>query len=667
MKIPAPLPAFSRAVIEQVRPNVDDGRFPLRRIRGDAVTVSAFVHADGHDALTAVLLHRKKGDAAWKETRMLLRGEGTDVWDAEFVVPDLGFYEYTVIAWVNAHASAVRDLAKKQEAGQDVRDALEELARLWESAATAAPGEPAARLQQAAQRLRSAPDAQSAVALARDPARDQDCFQITDRSTASRADRVYEILVERDRALIGAWYEMFPRSTSPDPARPGTLRDCAARLAYVAKMGFDVVYLPPIHPIGRTFRKGPNNSLQAGPHDPGSPWAIGDVSGGHKAVHPELGTLADFDALVAEGRRLGLEIALDIAFQCSPDHPYVSAHPEWFKHRPDGTIKYAENPPKKYQDIYPFDFEGPDRAALWEELKSVFLFWAARGVRIFRVDNPHTKPFRFWEWVIGEVRREVPDAVFLSEAFTRPTVLKYLAKVGFSQSYTYFTWRNSKQALTAYFTELASPETREFLRPNLFVNTPDILHEFLQTGGPPAHQVRLALAATLAPSYGVYGPVFELMESRAWPGTEEYVDSEKYQVRFWSLETRESLADFIRLLNTIRRDNPALRRPGGLRFHAIDNDNLIAYSKASADGTNLLLIVVNLDPFNTHAGWVTIPLSEWGLGETEAYQVHDLLSEARYFWHGARNFIQLDPRACPAHIFRLRRKMKTEKDFDYFL
>lgn len=660
-------PAFSRVAIEHVRPQVDDGRFPIRRVQGETVTVSAFIHADGHDALTAVLRYRQKGGPLWQEAFMTLRGQGTDVWDADFALAELGIYEYTVQAWVDEFGSLKRDLIKKIAAGQDVGDLVEEIALLFDKTAPHAPGIFGERLRASAKELRRSDGETAAQAVVTAPGLADAARRSADRRTAATSDRIYEVLVERPRALTGAWYEMFPRSTSPDPKRPGTLKDCADRLSYVAEMGFDVVYLPPIHPIGDTFRKGPNNTLKAGPNDPGSPWAIGNKTGGHMAVHPDLGTLADFDALVAEARRLRMEIALDIAFQCSPDHPYVTEHPEWFKHRPDGTIKYAENPPKKYQDIYPFDFECAAWPALWEELKNVFLFWAKHGVRTFRVDNPHTKPFRFWEWVIREVRIKYPDAIFLSEAFTRPPVLKYLAKVGFSQSYSYFTWRNSKRELTTYFTELTGAETREFLRPNLFVNTPDILHEYLQSGGRPAHQIRLVLAATLGASYGVYGPTYELGDNRAIPGTEDYRDSEKYQVRHWAIESPDSLKDFIAQINGIRRENPALRANGGLKFHAIDNDNLIAYSKMTSDGTDLLLVVVNLDPFNAQSGWILLPVSDWGIGSGESYQVHDLLSDARYFWHGDRNYIRLDPSVCPAHIFRVRRKIKSERDFDYFL
>jgi starch synthase (maltosyl-transferring) len=432
-------------------------------------------------------------------------------------------------------------------------------------------------------------------------------------------------------------------------------------------MGFDVCYLPPIHPIGGTHRKGRDNTPAAGPDDPGSPWAIGGAEGGHTAVHPALGTLADFDRFVAAARAQGIEVALDLAFQCSPDHPWVGEHPEWFRWRPDGTLQYAENPPKKYQDIYPLNFETEHWTELWEALRRVVLFWIDHGVSIFRVDNPHTKPFAFWEWLIAEIRAQHPEAIFLAEAFTRPKVMSNLAKLGFSQSYSYFTWRNTKEELTAYFTELTQGETREYMRPNLFVNTPDILPEFLQFGGRPAFYVRLVLAATLGATYGIYGPPFELCETAAVPGSEEYLGSEKFEIRHWNLDRPESLRDFIAWLNRIRRDNPALHNDRSLRFLAVDNPAMIFYAKESRDGSNIVLVVVNLDPHHPQSGWVTVPIEEMGLDPQQPYQVHELLSDARYLWHGAHNYVALDPQVVPAHIFRVRRRIRTERDFDYFM
>jgi starch synthase (maltosyl-transferring) len=474
--------------------------------------------------------------------------------------------------------------------------------------------------------------------------------------------------VDPVRARFSAWYELFPRSASPDARRHGTFRDCLARLPYVSSMGFDVLYLPPIHPIGLSERKGRNNRLDPGPQDPGSPWAIGAPQGGHKRIHPELGTIEDFRALVAAARERGIEIALDIAYQCSPDHPYASEHPEWFLQRPDGSIQYAENPPKKYQDIYPFHFETPAWQALWRELKSIVDFWIGEGVCIFRIDNPHTKPFAFWEWLIGSVKAEHPDVIFLAEAFTRPKVMHRLAKLGFTQSYTYFAWRNTKHEIVEYFTELTQTPSCEYFRPNLWPNTPDILTEYLQFNGRAGFMVRLTLAATLGASYGIYGPAFELLEHEPRePGSEEYLDSEKYQRRVWDLEQPASLAPFIARVNRIRCENIALQSDWSLRFHRIDNDALIAYSKRSDDGGIVLLCVVNLDPHHAQAGWLELDLEALDIPEGGRFQAHDLLSEARFLWQGRRNYVALDPSRGPAHVLLVRRRVRTERDFDYFL
>jgi starch synthase (maltosyl-transferring) len=464
---------------------------------------------------------------------------------------------------------------------------------------------------------------------------------------------------------------MFPRSAGAD-GEHGTFRDLESRLDYVAGMGFDVLYLPPIHPIGTTHRKGKNNARTALPGDVGSPWAIGSPEGGHKSVHPELGTLEDFRRLVRTAREKGLEIALDVAFQCSPDHPYVAEHPDWFRTRPDGTIQFAENPPKKYEDIVPFDFDTADRRALWDELASVFEHWIAQGVEIFRVDNPHTKPFRFWEWLIDRIHAEHPEVIFLSEAFTRPKVLYRLAKLGFTQSYNYFPWRNHKGELVEYFTELTRSEVVEYCRPSLWPNTPDILTERLQGGGRPAFAQRLVLAATLGASYGIYGPAFELQESAPRePGSEEYLDSEKYQLRSWDLERPDSLRDLIARVNRIRRENPALQQNRTLVFHGVDNDRMLCYSKSAEEHSNVVLVVVNLDPHHRQSGWTSLDLEALGLGEEaredRPFQVHDLITDARYLWQGGRNYVELDPHAVPAHVFRIRRRVRREEDFDYFV
>jgi len=655
-----------RAIVENVQPSVDAGRFPIKRSAGQPVTVTADIFTDGHDKLAAVLRYRHAGEAAWQEIAM--QPEVNDVWSAEFVAASLGRYEFTVSAWIDSFASWRDALTKKVAAGQDVSSELLEGAELVRQAAQRATGADAAWLNEQARllahtrgrtrvrRVDAALAATLADAMRRHP----------DRSRATNAPGVYGVTVDPPYATFGAWYEMFPRSAAAAPDAHGTFEDVEKRLPYIAEMGFDVLYLPPIHPVGRTHRKGPNNTPGAGPGDPGSPWGIGAEEGGHTAIHPELGSAGDFRHLVGAARRLGIEVALDIAFQCSPDHPWVKEHPEWFRHRPDGTIQYAENPPKKYQDIYPLNFDSPRWTELWDELKRVFLHWIEQGVRLFRVDNPHTKAFPFWEWVIREVREEHPEAIFLSEAFTRPKVMRYLAKCGFSQSYTYFTWRNAKRELEEYLTELTQTDVREYLRPNFFTNTPDILHEFLQTGGRPAFQIRLILAATSVGSYGIYGPGFELCDARAVPGTEEYHDSEKYQIRHWQLDQPHSLRDLIARVNQIRKRHPALRHDRRLQIVPVDNDQILCFAKSTPDLSDVVVVVVNLDPHHTQTGWVELPLEALGIPGDRPYQMHDLIGEGRYLWLGARNYVALDPQVMPAHVFRVRHRERTERDFDYY-
>jgi starch synthase (maltosyl-transferring) len=649
-----------RVVIERISAELDCGRFPAKATLGEIVEIEADIFADGHDRIAAALRYRAVGAATWLEVPM--EALVNDRWRARFEPDRLGFYEFTIEAWVDEFASWRDGLEKKVAAGLDVQSELLEGAELVLAASARANGADARRLADRGASLKGDGSAASRIEMALAASIRDAVSRHPDRSRSTAYPRTLRIEVERERAAFGAWYEMFPRSAAAEPGRHATFADCEARLPYVAEMGFDVLYLPPIHPIGTTYRKGANNAPACSPGDPGSPWGIGSREGGHTAVHPELGTLADFDRLVARAREHGLEVALDIAFQSSPDHPWVREHPEWFRHRPDGSIQYAENPPKKYQDIYPLHFENGAWRELWNELLGVALFWIDHGVRIFRVDNPHTKPLRFWEWWIREIRSRHPDVIFLSEAFTRPKPMRHLAKSGFSQSYTYFTWRNSKAEIVEYFTELAQPEMRFALRPNLFVNTPDILHEYLQTGGRPAFAVRLVLAATLAASYGIYGPPFELVEARAHPGTEEYVDSEKYQVRHWDLDRPGHLRALIRRMNEIRRENPAVKYDGSLRFHPVDNDQILAYSKATPDGANALLVVVNVDPHNTQSGWVDVDLDALDLAEDEAYEVHDLLGDGRYIWRGRRNFVMLDPGAQPAHVFRVNRAARPAHD-----
>lgn len=648
-------PSPSRLIIEAVSPEIDGGAFPIKRTVGEVVEVSADIFADGHDLLCAAILHRRAGEPAWTESRLMPLPN--DRWEGQFRVgTELGEHEYTLQAWVDRFGSWRRDLAKKAEAGLEVSSELLEGAELIRETARRIGFPEAPWLDARAELIAGEAEQTERVAAALDPDLAERMDYHADRSNGVTYDRVLRVLIERERARFGSWYEMFPRSASPEPGRHGTFRDVEALLPYVAGMGFDVLYLPPIHPVGRSFRKGRNNSLTPEPGDVGSPWAIGGPEGGHKSIHPELGTLDDFDRLVARAAEHGLEIALDIAFQCSPDHPYVREHPGWFRHRPDGTIKYAENPPKKYQDIYPLNFECDDWQGLWNELLDVFLFWAGHGVKIFRVDNPHTKPFRFWDWVIAELRRRHPDVILLAEAFTRPKIMKRLAKGGYPQSYSYFTWRNRRREIEEYFTELTQTECVDYMRPNLFANTPDILHEYLQTGGRPGFLIREVLAATLGASYGIYGPPFELcVGTPVKRGSEEYLDSEKYQIVHWNREAPHSLRDFIGRVNRIRRENPALQFDRNLRFFHADNDSILCYGKLTPDRSNAIVVVVSLDPTNVQSGWVNLPIEELGLGSgpDRAYEVHDLIDDARYVWHGEWNFVRLNPDACPAHIFRV--------------
>ena len=654
----------SRVIIESVTPEIDAGRFPIKRIVGAETIVEAVIVVDGHDAMSCVLLYRKEDSADWIEVPM--EPQGNDRWRASFRVKELGRYSYTVRAWVDHFKTWSRDLGKRVQAGQDVSVDLLIGAEMVEAASRRAPHTHSGWLASFAEGLRAGGDGATEQAISTELARLM--FLHAERRFAATYQRELAIVVDRERAQFGAWYELFPRSTSSEPGRHGTFRDVEKRLPYVTSMGFDVLYLPPIHPIGRNFRKGRNNSTVAGPDDPGSPWAIGAAEGGHKAIHPELGTVEDFRHLVATATQYGIELALDIAFQCAPDHPYVTEHPEWFRRRPDGTIQYAENPPKKYQDIYPFDFETEQWQELWDELKSVVQFWVDQGVRIFRVDNPHTKPFPFWEWLIAEIKQDCPEALFLAEAFTRPAALYGLAKRGFTQSYNYFPWRNTKWELTQYLTEVTHTDVKEFFGPNLWPNTPDILPEFLQFGGRPAHMARFILAATLGPSYGIYGPTFELCENLPLaPGREEYLDSEKYEIKVWDIDRPDSLSGLIGRVNQIRRDNSAFQANYNLRFHDVDNDQIIAYSKSDEDRTNEVLVVVNLDPHYKQSGYITLPLEDLGLDPRQAYQAHDLLTDARYLWQGTRNYVELDPLTVPAHIFVIRRRVRTEHDFDYYL
>ena len=648
-----------RVVVDAVRPAIDAGRFPIKRTVGETVRVEADIFADGHDMLGGVVKYRHLDEATerpleWHEVP--LTPLGNDAWTASFEVARLGTYEYTVEAWIDRYETWLHGLTAKFDAGQDVASELLEGVDLVRRAAAAAPERsralgtsPDAGLLRLADALEGRASQQERVTRARsDEARRQMAAR-PDRTAAATFDRALTVTVDPVAARFSAWYEMFPRSCTPDPSRGGTFRDAEARLPDIAALGFDIVYLPPVHPIGRSHRKGPNNALTAQPGDPGSPWAIGSDEGGHTAIEPGLGTIGDFDRFVAVANRLGLKVALDIAFQTSPDHPWVREHPSWFRHRPDGSIKYAENPPKKYQDIYPLDFESPEWRSLWEGLRDVFLFWIGHGVHIFRVDNPHTKSFRFWEWCIAELRRAHPDVVLLSEAFTRPKVMQYLAKAGFNQSYTYFTWRNTAAELRDYLTELTTTEVREYLRPNFFANTPDILHEYLQRGGRPAFEARLVLAATLSASYGIYSG-FELCENvPVREGSEEYLDSEKYQIRIRNWQA-PGIRELIARVNTIRREHSALQQTNALSFHASDNGALLWFSK-DGDGGDRVFVAVNTDPHAMQHGFLEMPLDDMDVPDDATYEMEDLLDGSRYTWNGRRNYVKLDPAERMAHIF----------------
>jgi starch synthase (maltosyl-transferring) len=635
-------------VVENVYPELDGGRFAVKREIGERLDVYADIFADGHGLLAAALRCRHCSEARWRETPMRLLDN--DRWQGGFELDRIGRWQYTIEAWRDVFGSWRSDVRKKAGAGEDVAPELLDGRRLVKEAAARASGRDQDELTYFLDSLRSANDAL-------EPFLDERLYELmaryADRSQSTTYEPVLEVVVDRERARFAAWYEMFPRSQGTDPTRGATFREAAARLKDVAAMGFDVVYLPPIHPIGHTGRKGRNNTLDVKPGDPGSPWAIGDETGGHKAVHPDLGTIDDFDEFVAEAERLGMEVALDYAIQCSPDHPYVREHPDWFYRRPDGSIRYAENPPKKYQDIYPINFYCEDREALWEELKSIVLFWIEHGVKMFRVDNPHTKPFPFWEWLIREVQSQHPDTVFLAEAFTRPKVMRYLAKSGFSQSYTYFTWRNSPDELRDYLIELTQSEMREYFRANLFANTPDILHEVLQRGGKPAFQMRLVLAATLSSLYGIYSG-FELLESTPLhQGSEEYLDSEKYQFKVRDWDAPGNIKDYVRRVNAIRHENQALHYYENLRFQSCNNPNVLAYAKAHGD--NVIMVAANMDPFHPQEAAVMAPLDYVGVADGEPFRAEELLGGRTETWNSLWRHIRLDPAFNPCAIWRLSR------------
>ena len=644
--------AFSSVTIENVQPLIDCGRYPIKRIVGEDLVVEADIFKDGHDVVAAILKWRV-GKRGWRQTPMMF--VDNDRWRGVCTFYDEAIHEYTVEAWTDTFRSWQQEFAKKFEAGiSDLQsEALAGAAIVEAAAGRARDRADAARLREFAEQIGRG--ANSAIySTARSGELEVLMATYPDRADAAQYEPAPRVVVDRTAALFGAWYEFFPRSAEGRGDRGSTFRDCLPRVDDARGMGFDVIYFPPIHPIGHTKRKGRNNAITSEPGDPGVPWAIGSETGGHKAIEPALGTLQDFDWLQKEVRKRGMEIALDFAINCSPDHPYVKEHPDWFYKRPDGTIKYAENPPKKYEDIYPLNFRCVNWRELWAEMMSVVLFWAEHGVRIFRVDNPHTKPVAFWEYLIGGVREKYPDAIFLSEAFTRPKMMKALARVGFNQSYTYFTWRNSKQELMEYFTELTQTEMSEYFRPNLWPNTPDILPFLLQEGGRPAFMIRVLMAATLSPLYGIYSG-YELCENKPLPGREEYLDSEKYQFKERDWNAPGNIKHWITRINKIRKENRALQMYTNLRFYRADNDAILCYGKMTPARDNIILVVVNLDPFRKQNSFVHVPIEEFGQMESDEYQVHDLLSDARYIWRGGQNYVELDPEVQSAHVFLVRR------------
>ncbi len=642
-----------RVIVEHVEPQVNHGQYPAKRVVGEAVEVSADVYGDGHDHVRATTLYRKQGESSWR--RVFMRAGINDRWTGTFIPEEKGFYEFTVRGYVDHFETWQHGLRKKYEAGQPVAVELQIGVEIIDGTIKNADKEDKKFLREAVKVLKDTSEENTANAVnwALGDQITEVMLRSYDSEVATTYPSVCAVEVERKRALFSTWYEFFPRSAAREPGQHGTFKDAERLLPRVAEMGFDVLYFPPIHPIGKKNRKGLNNAVTANPGDPGSCWAIGSEEGGHKAIHPELGTLEDFRGLIKAAHQKDIEIAMDIAFQCAPDHPWVTEHPAWFKWRPDGTVQYAENPPKRYEDILPINFETEDWENLWQELKSVFDYWIEQGVMIFRVDNPHTKAFPFWEWCIREIRTEHPDVIFLAEAFTRPRVMQRLAKIGYTQSYTYFSWRNNPHELREYMTELTKGPMREYFRPNFWPNTPDILTPTLVYGGEPAHLMRVILAATLSSNYGIYGPVYELNVSTPYPGKEEYIDSEKYEVKHWNWEAETRTREVITRLNHIRKENPALQNTWNVHFADVENDQVICYGKVDQASGNVMIMAVNMDPYHEQSAHLRLPLAELGLAWDRPFYLHDLLSDSYYTWQGEWNYVHINPYLMPAHVFRV--------------
>jgi starch synthase (maltosyl-transferring) len=639
-----------RIIITNVVPELVCGKYPIKRVIDEKVVVSADVFGDGHDVVKAALLFRKTGTEKWEEVPMVFLGN--DRWEASFTPSKMGQYEYTIRGWIDHFSTWQHAVKKKHEANQDISVEILVGVQLMEHALTGAKPTQAKKLQTTLNNLKKY-NGQAAVTDGLNEEITSLMYQVGDKGNATMYSKILRVDVERKKALFSTWYEFFPRSTAAEPGKHGTFKDCERLLPRIADMGFDILYFPPIHPIGRKHRKGLNNAVTANPGDPGSPWAIGAEEGGHKSIHPELGTIEDFKSLVQKARQQGIEIALDLALQCAPDHPYVTDHPQWFKWRPDGTVQYAENPPKKYQDILPINFECDDWENLWLELKSIVDYWIEKGVTIFRVDNPHTKPFPFWEWLIREVRKEHPELLFLAEAFTRPRIMEELGKIGFNQSYTYFTWRETQEEIISYVNELTKTERSNYYRPNFWPNTPDILPNHLVTGGEVAHIIRVILAATLSSNYGLYGPVYEFGINHPMPGKEEYIDNEKYEIKNWDWNRTSRIKEVIKLINHIRRDNPALQLTNNIHFGITENPQIMCYGKATEDFSNQMIMVVNLDPYNLQRTMIKVPLHELGIPYDRPYWVHDLINGSRYQWLGEWNYVEINPHIMPAHVFKV--------------
>ncbi len=641
-----------RVIIENVHPEIDCGKYPAKRVAGEKVEVSADIFADGHNEIKTVLQYRKKGKRKWNEVTM--QPHHNDLWKSEFKVEEMGWYEYTIQGWVDHFASWQKALEIKYEANQEIDVEMKiGVGMMQEARELADPGLQKKIDQWVTFISQTDYIPSAAVALVLSDEVSEVMYQCTDRKDAATYEKILCVEVERKRALFSSWYEVFPRSTASVPGKHGTFKDVETVIPLVAEMGFDILYFPPIHPIGASFRKGKDNSPEARPGEPGSPWAIGGREGGHKAIHPELGTLEDFHNVVKKAAEHDIEIALDLAYQCSQDHPYVKEHPQWFKWRPDGTVQYAENPPKKYQDVLAMNFENDDWRNMWVELKSVVDYWIEQGVRIFRVDNPHTKSFRFWEWMIAEIKRKHPDIIFLAEAFTRYKVMDRLAKIGFTQSYTYFTWRNTRQEFEQYLQELTRTHRREFFRPNFWPNTPDILPVSLQYKNEAAFIARFVMAATLSSNYGIYGPVFEFLYNVPHPKREEYIDNEKYEIKHWDWQSMTRMRKLIALVNRIRKENAALQTTWNIYFAETHNDQLLCYGKTDDDKQNRILVVVNMDPDRTQGSWIKVPLHEMGISSDLTYNMYDMLTGYRHNWNGEWNYVELNPHIFPAHIFKV--------------